>query len=78
FPSFTPDMPGTYTLKLVGELVFGDDVYASGPARAQYLMTVTVKGEPTASGCSVGGSGAAAAPLGLLLLLGLAVLRRRN
>jgi len=76
FPTFTPDQPGSYTIKLVGELVFGDDVYTSGPARAQQLMTVTVKGEPTSSGCSVAGSGAG--PAALLLLLGLAFLRRRG
>jgi len=77
FPTFTPDQPGTYKLKVVGELVFGDDIYSSGPARAEYVLTIDVKGDATAGGCSVGG-GAAATPLALLLLLGLMVWRRRK
>jgi MYXO-CTERM domain-containing protein len=77
FPTFTPDQPGSYQIKVVGELVFGDDVYASGPARSEYTMSIEVKGDATSSGCSVGG-GAAAAPLALLMLLGLALVRRRK
>jgi MYXO-CTERM domain-containing protein len=77
FPTFTPDQPGTYQIKVVGELVFGDDVYASGPARSEYTLSVEVTGDPTSSGCSVGG-GSAAAPLALLMLLGLALVRRRK
>jgi MYXO-CTERM domain-containing protein len=77
FPTFTPDVAGSYDLKVVGELVFGDDVYAGGPARAEKTLTITVTGASTASGCSVSG-GAAAGPLALLLLLGLAVWRRRK
>lgn len=77
FPTFTPDVAGDYEVKLVGELVFGDDLQPSGPARAQYVMAVKVTGESTSSGCSVGGS-TAAAPMGLLLLLGLVCWRRRK
>ncbi len=68
---------GTYQIKVVGELAFGDDVYANGPARSEYTLSVEVTGDPTSSGCSVGG-GAAAAPLALLMLLGLALVRRRK
>jgi MYXO-CTERM domain-containing protein len=76
FPTFTPDQPGTYQIKVVGELVFGDDQYAGGPARAEQVLTITVEGPSLASGCSVGGSASGVA--GLLLLLGLALLRRRS
>jgi MYXO-CTERM domain-containing protein len=77
FPTFSPDRAGSYEIKVVGELVFGDDIYQSGPARSEYLMTLEVTGDPVASGCAVGG-GAAAAPLALLMLLGLALVRRRK
>jgi MYXO-CTERM domain-containing protein len=76
-PTFTPDVAGSYSLKVVGELVFGDDQYASGPARAEYSVNVVVTGDKTSSGCTASG-GTAAGPLGLLLLLGLAVLARRK
>ena len=75
FPTFVADRPGTYQIKVVGELVFGDDVYSTGPARSEQVLTLEVTGEPVASGCSVGG-GAGAAPLMLLMLLGLALVRR--
>jgi MYXO-CTERM domain-containing protein len=76
FPTFTPDQPGTYRIKVVGELVFGDDLYAGGPARAEQVVTVTVEGPSLAGGCAVAG-GSTGSAIGLLLLLALARLRRR-
>ena len=61
----------------MGELVFGDDFFASGPARAEQVVTITVDGPSLASGCAVAG-GATSGPAGLLLLLALALLRRRS
>ena len=74
---FTADEPGTYEIKLTGELVFPDTVNPDWTGKHSYIMTVTATGE-SQGGCSVGGSSAGTG-LGLLLALGLLLgLRRRN
>ena len=75
---FTPDEPGTYQVKLTGELVFPDAVNAAWTRTHNYVMTLTATGE-SQGGCSVGGSSSAGTGLGLLLAFGLLLgLRRRS
>ena len=73
---FTADEPGTYKIQVSGELVFPDQVNASFPRQHSYVMTVTADGE-SAGGCAVAG-GSAGGALGLLLLAGRLLLRRRR
>ena len=73
---FTADEPGTYKVQVSSELVFPDQVNANFPRAHSYVMTVTAEGE-SAGGCAVGG-GSSGAGLGLVLLAGLVLLRRRR
>ncbi|HSA20914.1 MAG TPA: thrombospondin type 3 repeat-containing protein [Myxococcota bacterium] len=70
---FSPDQPGTYTLKLSAQLVFDDDVYP-GKRLDDHVMTLTAEGDPVGSGCATGGGAGSLA----LLLLGAALLLRRK
>ncbi len=73
---FTADEPGTYEIKVTGELIFPDTVNPAWERTHSYVMTLTAEGE-SQGGCSVGGSSAGTG-LGLLLALGLLLgLRRR-
>jgi MYXO-CTERM domain-containing protein len=71
------DMPGTYKVKVTGELVFADSVNANFPRQHSYVMTVTAEGEPQA-GCSVGGNGSAGFGLLFAMALLLGICRRRE
>ena len=77
--TFTPDKPGEYKIRLVGEMVFADTVNAAFPKANQYVMTVVAAGE-SQGGCSVGGNTAAGATTGLMLLglLALVLVRRKR
>jgi MYXO-CTERM domain-containing protein len=75
--TFNPDQPGTYKIKLTGELVFEDVVNKNFARKNTYVMTVTAEGEPQSGGCSVGGNSAGSLA-GLSLLLGLALVFRRR
>jgi hypothetical protein len=72
---FKADVPGNYTIKVTGELVFADTVNKDFARKSTYVMTVTAEGDDQSGGCSVGGS---ASTLGLSLLLGLGLLIRRR
>ena len=74
--TFTPDEPGTYEVKVSGELVFPDSLNANFPRAHSYVMKITAEG-PSMGGCSVGGSSANAS-LGLVLALGLLFVWRRR
>ena len=73
---FTPDQPGTYQIKIVGRLVFEDDLYP-GKRTDEHVLSLTAEGDAVSTGCAtvpVGGSA-----LGLLgMLLGLIGLRLRR
>ncbi|MBW2732234.1 MAG: thrombospondin type 3 repeat-containing protein [Deltaproteobacteria bacterium] len=71
---FTADEPGTYQLRLTGELVFADTVNENFPRSHTYVMTVVAEGE-SQGGCSLGGDASSA---GLVLLLGLGLLVARR
>ena len=72
---FTPDVAGTYRIKLTAKLVFADDLYPEKNL-ASTEVALTAEGDSQAGGCSTSGN---AGGLGLLgLLLGLALLRRRS
>jgi hypothetical protein len=77
--TFSPDKPGTYTLKLEADLPFGDTEFPEVSA-AEYELTIEAEGSPVGA-CSVNNLGAesegALATVALLGLLGLAVVRRR-
>lgn len=75
---FSPKVPGTYVLKLQGELAFDDELYA-GKTVAESRVTIEVVGDPVA-GCSH-----VSTPRTTLLgafaafgLLGLALVRRKK
>ncbi|MBW2731681.1 MAG: thrombospondin type 3 repeat-containing protein [Deltaproteobacteria bacterium] len=70
---FSPDEPGTYRIKVTGELAFADTVNTNFPRSSSYVMTVVAEGEPM-GGCSVSGNSNVA---GIGLLLGLALLLGR-
>jgi len=73
--SFTADEPGTYRLRLSTELAFAD---AQGKSVAVTDLTVIAEGESTnTGGCATVGGSSSATFAGLLMLLGLAVIRRR-
>ena len=70
-----PDLPGTYELHVVAELVWPDEVTGQQGVTAETWTTLEVTGEPVAStGCSTVGAGAAA----LFPLVGLFGLARRR
>ncbi len=72
---FTPDMPGTYTIRVTTELAWRDIVTGVDGAQSEYITTVEVEGEPTRGcGCS---SAPLAAGAWMLPLLALGI-RRRN
>lgn len=75
---FAPTVPGTYVLKLQGELAFDDQLYA-GQTVAEHRVTIEVVGDPVV-GCSH-----VATPrttllgaFGAFALLGLVAVRRRR
>jgi hypothetical protein len=73
---FTPDVPGEYTLKLTGHLVFSDDLYPDKRVD-EHEVTISAEGDAVNTGCAtVPGSGSALGMLGLLL--GLVALRLRR
>ncbi|MFO0727999.1 MAG: thrombospondin type 3 repeat-containing protein [Myxococcota bacterium] len=79
-PSFVPDLPGDYELKLVAHLTFADEQYQDDNNRtSSYTVAFTATGAPQAGsgGCAaVGGK-----ELGLttaLVALGFVALRRRR
>jgi hypothetical protein len=83
-PFFTPDMPGQYTIRLVGTTLFEDRVSGTLNETAEYTMTLTVTGEPTESaeaGCSVSSMNRTVGGTGALFLIGALVamtVRRRR
>ncbi|NOZ86983.1 MAG: thrombospondin [Deltaproteobacteria bacterium] len=75
--TITPDLPGDYVVELRAKLVFGDEKY---PQKTKASSRIVLKAEGEAvdlgSGCSAAnGSGSV---LGLLLLLGLSLIRRKR
>ena len=74
---FTPDVPGTYEIKVAADLVFPDTLYPE-VRHSEYTMTVEVEGSPIV-GCaySPGAGSVAGAALFLLAALGLAIRRRK-
>lgn len=81
--NFRPDMPGTYTLHVVGTLVWPDEVTGVAHANAETELTVTVEGEPidSASCSTVPVGKASLISWGTLVLLtlislGIVLLRR--
>lgn len=70
-PGFTPDVAGTWRLRLHAELVFPDTVFIETVSADQDLVLEVARGEDGATGC-------ASAPLDLLGLVGLAGLLRRR
>jgi hypothetical protein len=83
-PTFVPDMPGEYTFRVVGTTLFEDRVSNTLNETAEYVMTVTVTGEPTDSaeeGCSVTSMNRTAGGAGAIFLIGALVaftVRRRR
>jgi MYXO-CTERM domain-containing protein len=86
--TFTPDMPGIYTIQLTAETVWEDRPTGELNKTATMTATLTVDGEPQATDALGGNTGCAStalpqsgssAPLMLLLagLLGALVIRRR-
>ncbi|HUJ28958.1 MAG TPA: thrombospondin type 3 repeat-containing protein [Myxococcales bacterium] len=71
-PTWTPDVAGTWRLRLHGELVFDDKVFP-GVRASDYDLVTTVAEGSGGSNCATGG----AAPLALVAL-GLFALRRRR
>jgi len=83
--SFTPDMPGTYTIKVSAELAITDEVTNEKGARSEAISIIEVGGNPLENGnCSVSNVGSKNSNLasGLfifaLLSLGMSVLIRRK
>lgn len=76
-PTFVPDEPGAYQLKVVARLVNGDDVFAGGPAVASYSVGLKASGESQATGCSAVGRDTGLTTL-VLVALGLIVLRSKR
>ena len=72
-PTFTPDLPGRYSLALNGELAYPD---AQGKNTSRAQLVVVAEGEPVATGGCATTSGSSG--LGLLALLGLVGLLRRK
>lgn len=73
---FTPDMPGTYKIKIAARLVFDDDLYP-GKRTDEHIVSLTAEGDPVSTGCATVPTSSGA--FGLLgLLLGLVVLRLRR
>ncbi len=76
--SFEPDRPGYYEIKISVTTVGPDPVTGEVGARAEYVMGLSVDGAP-GGGCSASPGGqSGAAPLWLLLLGILPVVRRRT
>jgi len=73
-PTFTPDLPGSYTLVLNGELAYPD---AQGKNTSRAEMEIVAEGEPVATGGCATTAGSSSG-LGLLVLLGLLGLARRK
>ena len=73
---FAADEPGTYKIKVSGELLFADTVNVNFQRKHSYIMTVTATGD-SAGGCNVGGNSSGAG-LGLLLAFGLLLASRRR
>ena len=75
--SFTPDQPGTYTLRLQAEGVWPDPVTGELGARAEVLTVVEATGEPMGCSSAAGSRGVGLALLGLVGLVGLSRRRAR-
>jgi MYXO-CTERM domain-containing protein len=73
---FTADEAGEYRIKLAANLVFPDTVNVNFPRTSNYLVTVVAEGD-SMGGCSMG-NGSAGAGIGILMLLGLLIIRRRK
>ena len=69
--------PGEYTIVAkASEVAFGDQEQAPQEiGSVVYNLTVSAEGEPVGGGCAVGGTSGG---FGLMVLLGLALLRRRK
>ncbi len=78
-PIFTPDVAGTYRVRLQVRTIWEDRMTAQLNAEAEYTTTVTVSGALSTQpgeGCSGAGGTGGALLLGLLALLGFALRRR--
>ena len=79
-PTFMPDMPGNYELKLVAKLTFADEVFPEDNNRtATYTVAFTATGPAQSSGggcTAVGGKELGLS--GLLVALGFVAMRRRR
>jgi uncharacterized protein (TIGR03382 family) len=67
--AWTPDAPGTWRLRLHGELVFGDKVFPTAQTASDKDLVVTVAGPITSSCATVGAAGAFPALVAALALL---------
>lgn len=75
---FTPDVPGEYTVRMVGTLARTDTLFADDQAQvSSTTQKLTAKGDAVGSGCSTAaGSGSLVGLLGILLgLIGLKLRR---
>ena len=52
-PTFKPDMPGTYEVRLIAEQVFRDEVTNKISERSESSAIIEVDGKPMNTGCSV-------------------------
>jgi len=79
-PTFSPDVPGEYTLQLHVKTVFEDQVSKEVGVRAVYQTQVMVDGPAveTTGGCSASSSSGTSGVLALLFLAGLGFTRRRR
>ena len=79
-PTFTPDVPGEYTLQLHVKTVFEDQVSKEVGVRAVYQTQVMVDGPAveTSGGCSASSDSSTTGVLALLFLAGLGFTRRRR
>ena len=75
--TFAPDEAGMYEIKISITTIGADNVTGEVNARADYIMTLLVNGDSGNGGCSVGDNGSSA-PLWLLLLGVVPLIRRRR
>ncbi|NOZ87494.1 MAG: thrombospondin, partial [Deltaproteobacteria bacterium] len=72
-----PDLPGDYTVELRAKLAFADQKYPD-KRDASARVVLKAKGSPVDLGGGCSAAGGSSAGLGLVLLLGLGLLRRRK